>query len=65
MDFIAKELRPKGLPWCLGKGFDTATPVGEFIPKEKLPNPEKIRVWSKVNGTLKQDDTTANLIFSV
>lgn len=59
------EARPKGLPWGLGKGFDSATPVGEFIPKNKLPNAENIRIWSKINGVLRQNDSTSNLLFSV
>ena len=29
----------KGLPWILGKCWDTFTPVSDFIPKEKILDP--------------------------
>uniref|UniRef100_A0A2M4BZ19 oxaloacetate tautomerase n=1 Tax=Anopheles marajoara TaxID=58244 RepID=A0A2M4BZ19_9DIPT len=64
MDFIVNA-RPKGLPWCLGKGFDTSTPVSRFISREELPDPNDVRVWCDVNGVRKQDDTTAELIFPI
>ncbi|XP_053672043.1 acylpyruvase FAHD1, mitochondrial [Anopheles nili] len=64
MDFIM-EARPKGLPWCLGKGFDTSTPVSGFITSAQLPNPDNVRVWCDVNGVRKQDDSTCNLIFPI
>lgn len=43
-------LKKKGLPWTLAKGFDTACPVSDFIPAEKIPNPEKQGIWLKVNS---------------
>lgn len=64
MDFIINA-RPKGLPWCLGKGFDTSTPVSRFIAVKELPNPDDVRVWCDVNGVRKQDDSTSNLIFPI
>lgn len=64
MDFIL-DARPKGLPWCLGKGFDTSTPVSRLIAPEELGDPNDVRVWCKVNDQLKQDDRTSNLIFTV
>ncbi|XP_049529864.1 acylpyruvase FAHD1, mitochondrial [Anopheles darlingi] len=64
MDFILNA-RPKGLPWCLGKGFDTSTPVSRFITREELPDPNDVRVWCDVNGIRKQDDSTAELIFPI
>ncbi|XP_065081779.1 acylpyruvase FAHD1, mitochondrial [Ochlerotatus camptorhynchus] len=64
MDFIL-DARPKGLPWCLGKGFDTSTPVSRLIAPEELGNPNDVRVWCKVNDQLKQDDRTCNLIFTI
>lgn len=64
MDFIV-EARPKGLPWCLGKGFDTSTPVSRLVGPEELGDPNDVRVWCKVNDQLKQDDRTSNLIFTI
>lgn len=64
MDFIL-DARPKGLPWCLGKGFDTSTPVSRLVTQEELGDPNDVRVWCKVNDQLKQDDRTSNLIFTI
>lgn len=64
MDFIV-DARPKGLPWCLGKGFDTSTPVSRLVAPEELGDPNDVRVWCKVNEQLKQDDRTSNLIFTI
>ncbi|XP_054257722.1 acylpyruvase FAHD1, mitochondrial [Macrosteles quadrilineatus] len=59
------EARAKGLPWALGKGFDTACPVSSFIPKEAIPDPDNVNLWCRVNGELKQDANTSDMIFSV
>ncbi|XP_049277490.1 acylpyruvase FAHD1, mitochondrial [Anopheles funestus] len=64
MDFIL-DARPKGLPWCLGKGFDTSTPVSGLITRAELSNPDDVRVWCDINGVRKQDDSTRNLIFPI
>lgn len=30
------------------QGFDTFCPVGDFIPKEKIPDPHALKLWYKV-----------------
>ncbi|KAJ9583792.1 hypothetical protein L9F63_021882 [Diploptera punctata] len=62
---LMKEAQAQGLPWCLGKGFDTACPVSQFIPLEKIPNPEDIEIWCKVNGELKQKSRTSDMVFTI
>ncbi|KAG8312817.1 acylpyruvase FAHD1, mitochondrial-like [Homalodisca vitripennis] len=59
------EARPKGLPWTIGKGFDTACPVSQFIPKQAIPNPDNVHLWCRVNGEIKQDANTSDMIFPV
>jgi len=54
-----------GLSWGVAKGFDTACPVSEFIPKEKIPNPQNIDLWLKVNGVERQKGNTKDMIFTV
>uniref|UniRef100_A0A336JZ89 oxaloacetate tautomerase n=1 Tax=Culicoides sonorensis TaxID=179676 RepID=A0A336JZ89_CULSO len=63
MEFITKA-REQKLPWVLGKAFDTATPVSEILSKDKL-NPNDIKIWSKINGELKQSESTKGMIFSI
>ncbi|PSN46001.1 Acylpyruvase FAHD1 [Blattella germanica] len=62
---LVGEAISRGLPWCLGKGFDTASPVSEFIPLEKIPDPDNVEIWCKVNGELKQKANTSDMVFSV
>lgn len=54
-----------GLPWCTAKGFDTACPVSAFIPKEKIPNPQSVDLWLKVNGESKQKASTKDMLFTI
>ncbi|RZC41037.1 acylpyruvase FAHD1, mitochondrial [Asbolus verrucosus] len=60
-----KEARSKGGSWTLGKGFDTACPVSEFIPKSKISDPHNVQLWCTVNGDPRQDGNTNDLIFSI
>ncbi|CAG8439163.1 8868_t:CDS:10 [Acaulospora morrowiae] len=62
---IQDEAKKKGLPWCAAKGFDTFTPVGEFIPKDKIANPADVHLWLKVNDIMKQSGNTKNMIFDI
>ena len=60
------ELKNKGLPWSVAKGFDTSCPVGEFLDKEKLnKDVQSLRIWLKVNDEIKQDGNTKDMLFSV
>lgn len=51
--YLQDDARSKGLPWSLGKGFDTACPVSRFIPKEHIPDPDNVRLWCSVNGEVR------------
>ena len=52
--------------WFRAKSFDTFCPIGPFLAtKDEIPDPNSLKLWSKINGTLKQDSTTANMIFKV
>ncbi|UYV75239.1 FAHD1 [Cordylochernes scorpioides] len=63
-DFQA-EAKRNGEPWCIAKGFDTSCPVGAFIPKEEVADPHQLPLWCKVNGVLRQDGTTADMVFKI
>lgn len=63
MEFITKA-REQKLPWALGKAFDTATPISVVLPKDCL-DPNDCKIWSKVNGTLKQEESSKGMIFSI
>ena len=48
----------------LGKGIDTFCPVGpELVTRDELADPGHLAVRTYVNGELRQDGTTAEMIF--
>lgn len=63
-DVTARERQRDHKQFYIGKSADTYCPMGPIaVPKEKL---EKVlRVQTKVNGELRQDATTDDLIFSI
>lgn len=56
--------REDGLPWSMGKGFDTANPVSRFIHLDEVQDLHNIDMYLKVNGILKQYGNTKDLIFN-
>ena len=70
IDFTARdlqtELKSKGLPWELSKGFDYSAVVGEFIPKEDLSNGVgNVDFELHKNGNQVQLGNTADMIHSI
>ncbi|CAM0142662.1 hypothetical protein VKS41_002782 [Umbelopsis sp. WA50703] len=67
IDMTARDLqakaKAKGLPWSAAKGFDTFTPISDFIPKSAIPDPQNVDLWLKVNDTIKQNGNTKDMIF--
>jgi 2-keto-4-pentenoate hydratase/2-oxohepta-3-ene-1,7-dioic acid hydratase in catechol pathway len=52
--------------WFRGKSFDTFGPIGPIVvPREILPDPGKLKISARLNGELKQQASTADMIFSV
>ncbi len=50
----------------LGKNFDTAAPTGPCLAlADEVPDPTNLRLRTWVNGELRQDGTTSNLIFDI
>lgn len=47
------------------KNFDTSTPMGPYIATtDEIPEPQKLRLSTRVNDELRQNNTTANMVFS-
>ncbi|KAK3797607.1 hypothetical protein RRG08_054633 [Elysia crispata] len=57
--------KSKGHPWSVAKGFDTSCPISKFIEKEKIPNPNNLDLWLKVNGEVRQSGNTKDMIFPI
>jgi fumarylpyruvate hydrolase len=54
-----------GRPWEWGKAFDHSAPIAPLHPVSAVGHPVKGRIWLSVNGTMKQDQDIADLIWSV
>jgi 2-keto-4-pentenoate hydratase/2-oxohepta-3-ene-1,7-dioic acid hydratase in catechol pathway len=54
-----------GSDWLIGKGHDTFAPLGPFIvPREFVPNPQKLAIKFTLNDRVMQDSSTANMTHS-
>lgn len=65
LDMTARDLTEVGLPWGISKGFDTACPVSKLITRDTLPNPHNARLWLKVDGVMKQDGNTSDMVHDI
>ena len=65
-DFVAPFPHPLGLDAVIGKGWDGAAPMGPWITlAEAAGDPTSMPIELRVNGELKQDSSTAKMIFTV
>jgi 2-keto-4-pentenoate hydratase/2-oxohepta-3-ene-1,7-dioic acid hydratase in catechol pathway len=62
-DVTARDLQRKDVQFTRAKGFDTFCPVGPWIETEL--DPAALAVRCRVNGSTRQDGTTAHMIFDV
>ena len=52
--------------WTKGKSADTFAPMGPWLTTaDEVKNPQKLRLWCKVNGELRQNSWTGDMMFSV
>jgi len=51
---VQDTLKKAGEPWYLAKSFDTSCPIGEFIAKERVPDPHKVEIYCA--GYLRKKD---------
>ncbi len=61
-DVTARDLQQKDGQWTRAKSFDTFCPIGPWIETEMDPSNQQICM--KVNGEIKQDSNTKNMIFT-
>ncbi|MGA7989297.1 MAG: fumarylacetoacetate hydrolase family protein [Candidatus Dormiibacterota bacterium] len=55
-----------GDQWLRGKSFDTFCPIGPWIVSaDEIPDPQALQLRCRVDGSLRQDGTTADMIFDV
>lgn len=59
---VQDQLKKKGLPWDIAKGFDTACPLSGFTPAGEVVDPQNLTITMKVNGELRQNGSTGLMI---
>jgi 2-keto-4-pentenoate hydratase/2-oxohepta-3-ene-1,7-dioic acid hydratase in catechol pathway len=56
----------RGGQWVKGKSADTFAPIGPFLATtDEITDPGRLQMWLTVNGVIRQQSTTGNLIFDV
>jgi len=64
-DVTARDVQMRHQQWDMGKSFDTFCPMGPWIVTADQVDGRKTRVRCWVNGELRQDGPTENMIFDI
>jgi 2-keto-4-pentenoate hydratase/2-oxohepta-3-ene-1,7-dioic acid hydratase in catechol pathway len=65
-DLSARHLQKREKQWTRAKGFDNSAPYGPWITTaDEVADPEALSLRTWVNGELRQDSSTSDLIFGV
>jgi len=64
-DVTARDVQMRHQQWDMGKSFDTFCPMGPWLVSADEMDGRETRVRCWVNGELRQDAPTANMIFDI
>ncbi len=59
----ARDIQKQDGQWTRAKGFDTFAPIGPVVTDEV--DPGRLAIRTRLNGKIKQESSTANLIWPV
>ena len=62
---VQGDLKKKGLPWEIAKGFDTACPLSSFVEASSVADPQNLQIRLMVNGGIRQDGNTSMMIHRI
>ena len=63
-DVSARDLQRREPQWTRAKGFDSSCPWGPWITTaDEVPDPQALSLRTWVNGELRQDASTSDLVF--
>lgn len=58
--------RERGGQFTKGKSADTFAPIGPFLlTRDGIADPQDLAIWSEVNGQMRQQGNTADMVFGV
>lgn len=64
-DLSARDIQKRSSQWMTGKTNDGFAPVGPYlVTKDAIDNPNNLRLTTTVNGEVRQNSSTADMIFS-
>lgn len=64
-DLSARDLQMRTHQWLLGKSCDKFSPIGPYlVTSDEVGNPNDLALKTYVNGELRQDSHTSDMIFS-
>jgi 2-keto-4-pentenoate hydratase/2-oxohepta-3-ene-1,7-dioic acid hydratase in catechol pathway len=66
-DVTARDIQSDwGGQWFKGKSLDRTCPTGPWIvTRDEVPNPDSLKLWLRVNGEVKQESSTRDMIHPV
>jgi 2-keto-4-pentenoate hydratase/2-oxohepta-3-ene-1,7-dioic acid hydratase in catechol pathway len=65
-DISARDIQARHVQWFKGKSLDGACPMGPcIVTADEIPDPQTLALRLTVNGILKQEASTAVMIFPV
>jgi fumarylpyruvate hydrolase len=59
------EQKKLGRPWCIGKSFDNASPIGPITPAAQAGDIENAELFVQVDGKDRQRSTVTKLIWNI
>jgi 5-carboxymethyl-2-hydroxymuconate isomerase len=59
---VQDNLKKKGLPWEIAKGFDTSCPLSDFTPAAHVHDPQNLTIRLLLNGEERQNGSTGLMI---
>ncbi|WP_044203716.1 fumarylacetoacetate hydrolase family protein [Flammeovirga sp. OC4] len=62
---VQKQLKDKGLPWDLAKGFNGSAPISTFQPISNFESIQNINFSVKLNGEEKQNGNSKMMLWNV
>ncbi len=65
-DITARDLQARHKQFFLGKSLDGSCPIGPYIvTADEIADPQKLSLRLRVNGEIKQDSNTSEMVFSI
>jgi 2-keto-4-pentenoate hydratase/2-oxohepta-3-ene-1,7-dioic acid hydratase in catechol pathway len=65
-DVSARDIQFKDKQFTRGKGIDTFAPCGPWITtRDEVNDPQNLRIVTKVNGEVRQDSSSSNMVIPV